>query len=144
MMIGRDATIDDAKAVLANLSEITRADIEAHDMSDADIMDTVQDYFNTGTAHVLLEDGNPLVVVGIAWMGDYWNCWLVAAEGFWSVRPSIWRMLRLYSQTVLAAMNEDFHSFSASPHPALSRWMAALGFKEVEQDGKFRHFIYSR
>lgn len=139
-----EATPNHARTILADLSEITRADIEAHHMSDARVRETIDWYFVNGTAHALVEDGEPLCVVGVVWMGDYWNCWLLAREGFWSVRPSIWRNLRRYSQLALSGMRESVHSYSASPHPALSRWMGALGFEEAGSDGEFRHFIFPR
>lgn len=144
MMHVREALPDDAKTVLADLSEITRADIAAHGMDDGAVYTEIERYFREGAVHVLEENGRPLVVGGVAVTNGMWICWLLASEGFWSVRPSIWRNLRRYSQIVLAGLNEELHSYSASPHPALSRWMAALGFEEVETDGKFRHFIYPR
>lgn len=144
MMFTREATPNDAKAILADLSEITRADVAAHRMTPTQIEEQINWYFVNGPAHTLIEDGKPLVVIGVAWMGDFWNCWLLASEGFWTVRPSIWRMLRRYAQHVLPSIGHDLHSYSASPHPALSRWMGALGFEEAGTDGKFRHFIYPR
>lgn len=144
MMRVREATPTDARAILADLSDITRADIAAHGMNDAQLSEQVDWYFVNGTAHALDEDGKALCVVGVCWMGDYWNCWLLAREGFWSVRPSIWRNLRRYAQLALSGMREEVHSYSASPHPALSRWMGAIGFEEAGSDGKFRHFIFPR
>jgi len=43
---------------------------------------------------------------------------------------------------VLAGLHEEVHSYSGSEHPALARWMGAMGFKEVEPIADFRHFIY--
>ena len=52
----RDATLDDAMEVLANLSAITRTDVVSHHLTDDEVRERVELYFATGAAHVLDDD----------------------------------------------------------------------------------------
>lgn len=138
----RIASMQDAETILADLSAITLEDVEAHGMTDEQVRASLERYFSEGSVHTMLDDDEPLCIAGIALTADQWICWLLAREGFWSVRPSIWRILRRYAQTVLPIVGEPIHSYSGSSHQRLTEWMAALGFEEAGQVGRFRHFIF--
>lgn len=142
MITLRTANWHDAEEVLANLSAITRADLEAHAMDDEAVRATLKLYFSTGAVHVMLDGDKPLCVAGLTVIQDEWLLWLIGAEGFWSSRPAIWRILRRYHQTVLPAIGEPIHCWSASPHPRLRRWFEVLGYDYAGTEGELQHFIY--
>lgn len=138
----REGTKDDARTILADLSTITAADVAAHKLAPEAVDGIIDFYFEAGAVHTMMDDGEPICIAGVALVSTEWVCWMLGREPFWTVRPSIWRILRRYSQLVLASLHEDIHSYSASPHPQLPKWMQAMGFDEAEPHGQFRHFIY--
>lgn len=143
MITLRSATSLHVNTVLADLSAITAADLAAHQLDNHAIRNILARYFLDGSVHAMLDDDYSCIcVAGVALHDDQWICWMLAREPFWTVRPSIWRILRRYSRTVLKAVGEPIHSYSGSPHPQLGKWMAALGFEEQKPMQGFRHFIY--
>ena len=143
MLWGSNATLADARAVLSDLSEITATDLAKRHYPDGVLDQALKQLFRDGAVHKLVEDGETLCVIGLSLSDDEWLSWLLAREPFWSARPSIWRMMRRYSRSVLSGLGTDIHAYSGSDHPALGRWMKVLGFEEVERDAyNLRHFIF--
>lgn len=142
MIALREATRADATAVLADLSVITATDLGKREYPPLVLEGILDHLFENGVVYSMVDGDEILCVTGLSMQRGELLCWLLAREPFWTVRPSIWRILRRYSQNVLAGLNEEVHSYSGSEHPALARWMGALGFEEAEPVAGFRHFIY--
>lgn len=147
--VGTETTIEDCKAVLDNLSEITRVGLERAGLSREEVLEECEAQLNKGQGLTVWLDDALAGVFFWHWADDneppiimtnsLWTP-VVFGEGAAFMAVAMHNHLKKLQATYPDAI---ISALSYSPHRALDRWFKAVGFEPVpqaEEDGRLFAF----
>lgn len=109
-----------------------RDEFAAHDMSLQDAFWLFLRYAQDGRSGILLADGEPVLVAGIAPDRGTSFTWFQATDDFEKHALAITRTLR----KAVKAHDGPLHIFSVLIHPKAERWFKSLGFNKDNWEGR--------
>ena len=133
------ATPGAAAPVLADLSAVSRAEIEAAGCYPDDMAPYVVARIREHGGYVILNDGEPIAVYGFVPFeyGPHRGSatWFLAAERFFASGARATRFARRTLAAHAARRRGALFCASSSPHPQARRWLGLLGFEDFEDHG---------
>jgi hypothetical protein len=132
----RMASYDDVKAILANLSDVTRSEINAVGIN-ASADEFAKAMLAAGPAEVSLADDVPLFVVGHSPLDAGRRVtWCVAGKAAECLRHETLEAATSQVERMITAYPHDqFTSVSYSTHPKRDWFFAAMGFHKTADYG---------
>lgn len=139
--VGTETTIEDCKAVLDNLSEITRVGLERAGLSNEEVLEECENLLNRGHGLSVWVEGELAGVFFWSWADDA-EPPVIETNSLWTplvfgrraafmavvMHNHLKKLQNTYPEAIISAV-------SYSAHPALERWFKAVGFLPVSFDG---------
>jgi hypothetical protein len=143
MISSRPCTIDDIKTVLANLSDVTKGELDRFGAQPDQVAELAEAFIASGPAETMLADDEPLFILGHYYSGiGFRHTWCFSTKAIekkpretaLAAAEAVQRLLKGYPSV-------NFVSVSYSVHPKRDRMFHALGFHKVREDANSATFF---
>lgn len=138
----RLATLEDAQAILADLSEISAQELDALGVTDR--LAAVGALLGRGEARTFVEDDKPVYILGCVEkvaLPPALSVWFVATQRFFDMKAAtVFKARRALREMRERHPGFAVESCSWSKRPQARRWFELIGFKLLEDNG-YRRFV---
>lgn len=132
------ATTRDARRVLDNISDRTKAE---YDLAGVDPAEMVSSAIKAEKRmYVSVSDEKYLTLFGFNDYGSHVSMWTIATPHFYDLgAPGVRETRRFFRHL---DFGKPLVVVTLSPHPDVDRWMRLLGFQLASQEGFRKDFVY--